>query len=42
MIYFRNYIEKSKDGKLPSSDLKAIYTITLPADCPVYLKNNFG
>ncbi|TAK44378.1 MAG: hypothetical protein EPO28_04915 [Saprospiraceae bacterium] len=42
MIYFRNYIEKSKDGKMPTSDLKAIYTITLPADCPVYLKNNFG
>ena len=42
MIYFRNYFEKSKDGKMPTSDLKAIYTITLPADCPVYLKNNFG
>ncbi|MFQ5445419.1 MAG: hypothetical protein ACE5FF_00645 [Saprospiraceae bacterium] len=42
MIYFRNYIEKSKNGNLPTSDLKAIYTITLPADCPVYLKNNFG
>ena len=39
-IYFRNYI--SKKGPKPESDLKAIYTITLPADCPVYLKNNFG
>ena len=39
-IYFRNYISKS--GPKPESDLKAIYTITLPADCPVYLKNNFG
>ncbi|HFA47570.1 MAG TPA: hypothetical protein ENJ95_00975 [Bacteroidetes bacterium] len=39
-IYFRNYI--SKNGKKPESELKAIYTITLPADCPVYLKNNFG
>lgn len=39
-IYFRNYI--SKNGHKPSSELKAIYTITLPADCPVYLKNNFG
>ena len=39
-IYFRNYI--SKKGAPPQSELKAIYTITLPADCPVYLKNNFG
>ncbi len=39
-IYFRNYI--SKKGEKPESELKAIYTITLPADCPVYLKNNFG
>ncbi len=39
-IYFRNYI--SKKGEKPTSELKAIYTITLPADCPVYLKNNFG
>ena len=38
-IYFRNFIA---EGKKPESDLKAIYTITLPADCPVYLKNNFG
>ena len=38
-IYFRNYV--SKNSK-PESELKAIYTITLPADCPVYLKNNFG
>ncbi|MCB0518954.1 MAG: DUF4097 family beta strand repeat protein [Lewinellaceae bacterium] len=39
-LYFRNYV--SKDAQKPTSDLKAIYTITLPADCPVYLKNNFG
>ena len=39
-IYFRNYI--SKKGVKPESELKAIYTVTLPADCPVYLKNNFG
>lgn len=39
-IYFRNYV--AKKGPQPSSELKAIYTITLPADCPVYLKNNFG
>ena len=39
-LYFRNYL--SKKNKKPESELKAIYTITLPADCPVYLKNNFG
>ncbi len=39
-IYFRNFI--SKNGIKPESELKAIYTVTLPADCPVYLKNNFG
>lgn len=41
-LYFRNYLSTAKGGKKPSSDLKAIYTITLPADCPVYLKNNYG
>ena len=38
-IYFRNYI--NKDTK-PESDLSVIYTVTLPEDCPVYLKNHFG
>jgi hypothetical protein len=41
-IYFRNYVESQKGAKKIESDLTAIYTITLPADCPVYLKNNFG
>lgn len=39
-IYFRNYVEKG--SRKPQADLKAIYTITLPADCPVYMKNTFG
>ena len=38
-IYFRNYINKESK---PESDLSVIYTVTLPEDCPVYLKNNFG
>lgn len=38
-IYFRNYINKELK---PESDLSVIYTVTLPEDCPVYLKNNFG
>lgn len=41
-IYFRNYIEKKAPDAKPDSDVKAVYTITLPADCPLYLKNNFG
>lgn len=41
-LYFRNYVSSGKGAKKPTSDLKAIYTITLPADCPVYLKNNYG
>ncbi len=40
-IYFRNNLESS-GSKQPESDLKAVYTITLPADCPVYLKNHYG
>lgn len=41
-IYFRNYLSTPKFGKKPESDFKVIYTITLPADCPMYLKNNYG
>ncbi|MBI5914525.1 MAG: DUF4097 family beta strand repeat protein [Bacteroidetes bacterium] len=41
-LYFRNYVATQKGVKKPTSDLRAIYTITLPADCPVYLKNNYG
>lgn len=38
-IYFRNYV--NKDLK-PESDLSVTYIVTLPEDCPVYLKNHFG
>ncbi len=38
-IYFRNYIDEKLN---PSAALKAVYTVLLPADCPVYLKNHFG
>jgi hypothetical protein len=41
-LYFRNYISVPQGKKKPASDLKVIYTITLPEDCPVYLKNNYG
>ncbi len=41
-LYFRNYVNVPQGKKKPVSDLKAIYTIILPEDCPVYLKNNYG
>lgn len=41
-IYFRNYISVEDGQEKPISSLKAIYTVTLPAQCPVYLKNQFG
>lgn len=41
-IYLRNYISNEEKQGTPESSLSARYTITLPEDCPVYLKNNFG
>ncbi len=38
-LYFRNYL---KNGFKPSAQLKVRYTISLPPDCPVYVKNNYG
>ena len=42
MIYFRNYISPDIGQPKPESQIKAIYTIHLPDNCPVYLKNYFG
>ncbi|MBK7407638.1 MAG: DUF4097 family beta strand repeat protein [Saprospirales bacterium] len=42
MIYFRNYISPDIGQPKPESQIKAIYTIHLPENCPVYLKNYFG
>jgi hypothetical protein len=41
-IYFRNYISPDEGQPQPESQLKTIYTVYLPAECPVYLKNYFG
>ncbi len=38
-LYFRNYL---KNGAKPSAQLKVRYTVSLPPDCPVYVKNNYG
>lgn len=42
MIYFRNYISPDIGQPKTESQIKAIYTVHLPEDCPVYLKNHFG
>lgn len=39
-IYIRNYL--SSDQAPPTSLLSVEYSILLPQDCPVYLKNEFG
>jgi hypothetical protein len=41
-IYVRNYVAIGKGENKPVSNLKAKYIITVPAECPVNLKNNFG
>ncbi len=41
-IYLRNYIGLKEGEAKPKSNLHAQYVITVPEDCPVYLKNYFG
>ena len=41
-IYVRNYVAVGKNESKPQANLKAKYIITVPAECPVNLKNNFG
>ena len=41
-IYLRNYLKTPDGSKRTEAALSAVYTVTLPDDCPVYLKNNFG
>lgn len=38
-IYIRNYLEA---GDSPKAQIKVIYNITVPAQCPVYIKNAYG
>ncbi len=42
MIYFRNYISPDNGQPQPEAQLKALYTVYMPNDCPLYLKNHFG
>lgn len=41
-IYLRNFVHLSEGAKPVEAQLSATYTITLPQECPVYLKNHFG
>jgi hypothetical protein len=41
-IYIRNYISLQEGEKEPESNLHTKYTIKVPEECPVYLKNYFG
>ena len=41
-IYIRNYIAIAKGTAKPAADLRARYTITLPPDLSITLKNTFG
>lgn len=38
-IYARNYVDASER---PASSLSARYTITMPRNCPIYIKNHYG
>lgn len=41
-IYLRNYLSTQEGAGTPQSQLSARYTITIPEQCPIYLKSHFG
>ena len=41
MVIIQNSIS-SDEGQYPASNLKAYYSIYLPAQCPVFVENNYG
>lgn len=41
-IFLRNYVSTAAGEAKPQSKLSARYVITLPEECPVYVKNYFG
>jgi len=41
-IYIRNYVSPGEGASPPESSFSAKYSIFLPKECPVYLKNSFG
>jgi Putative adhesin len=42
IVYLRNYIGIEKGAAKPTSDLKTRYTIEVPSEMAVSIKNNFG
>ncbi len=41
-IYIRTYVAVDKGQSKPTSDLRAVITVWLPAETPIYIKNSFG
>lgn len=41
-IYVRNQLVLKSDQPIPESTFKANYVFTVPADCPIDLRNHFG
>lgn len=41
-MYIRNYVAIDKGQAKPTSDLRAVITVWLPAETPIYIKNSFG
>lgn len=41
-VYLRNYISVPEGSPKPESQIRAVYLIKVPKECPVYLKNNYG
>lgn len=41
-IVLRNYLNQPEGSPEPESQIKVIYTVRVPEECPVYLKNNYG
>jgi hypothetical protein len=41
-IYLRNYLKVPEDAPKPESQIRAIYRIQVPPNCPVYTKNTYG
>lgn len=41
-IYLRNYLKQPDGAPSPESQIRAVYRIQVPPNCPVYTKNTYG
>ncbi len=41
-IYLRNYLDVPEGSPEPQSQMKVVYIILMPEECPIYIKNNYG